>query len=380
MSRKPLLIALCIAGALFTGILVTVAMNGMHEMPSLVQIQYAIQGIDDRLDRMESSFDARLQELEREIQEDRRGSLPSPARKGGGGDGPDAEDEERQDAGETPASSDALARVLGRLEDLEMRIQGLEEDPIDRAYAFLRSKNFELRRQGLSTLERIARFDPQAREAIRQMMGDPDPRVRQLAIDTLGDIEDKESATSIAALLSDSSIDVRREAISALARLGAKEQGGEIAALLQDAEPGVREQAADVLGQLGYPGASAALIQALSDPNDGVRGQAIASLGETGAKDAIPYLRELYETDPGRNRIRVVRALRSLGDPGPYEAEIRRLTQAATGDPSEGVRRESLRTLGWLAEDRAKPIFQQALQDPSEQVRREAERYLRERR
>lgn len=296
------------------------------------------------------------------------------------------------------------------MNELLYRMQALEEDPINRGYTYVTSENAELRRQGIAALRRFAPFDPAAREAIRNLLYDPNQRVRMEATDALGDLGDREAAPLVAEMLSDSdpgvrreAIDsfadwghreaaplisrmlndpdanVRREAIVALGTLGASEAAAEIAQLLSDSSDRVREQAADALGRLKAGQGTAALLQALSDSNDEVRGEAIASLGEIGAVQALPYLRDMYNRDPGRHRIRLVTALRSLGDAEPFRQEVQRLSQVALSGDDARARAQSVRSLSWFAREEARDVFRQALQDPSEWVRREAERALRRR-
>ena len=381
MSRRVVISAICLAVLAFGAGIGFVAITSNRQLPSLTQLAFVVQAIDRRVEQLEADMDERLRDLEKELLEARQAAERLPPSADARVD-PGAESSgEPEDASETPpAAQDLMGRLLSRLDELELRVRGLEEDPIQRAYDFLESQNFELRRQGIFSLERIAPFDPQAKEAIRQMLRDQDPRVRLAALDTLADINDKESASLVSSLLADANVEVRRETINTLARLGATDAGAEIASLLKDTDARIREQAADVLGRLRSQDGTELLIQALYDSSEQVKGEAIASLGEVGAKKAIPLLRELYEKSPGPHRNRLIWALKSLGDNAPFEAEVRRITQVALTDPSESSRREAIRTLSWFAPDRGRAVFEQARQDPSEQVRREAERALRERR
>jgi HEAT repeat protein len=304
----------------------------------------------------------------------------------------------------------ALTRLGSRLDDLTYRIQGLEEDPINRGYAYINSESPQLRLEGITALKRVAQFDGAAREAIRNMLYDTNPRVRMEAVDALGDIGDRESAPLmtqmlsdpdpnvrreaidsfadwghkessplIARLLNDPDASVRREAVIALGTLGSSEAGFSISQLLSDSSSSVREQAADVLGRIKARDGAAALIQALNDSNQRVRGEAIASLGEIGATEAIPYLRDLYQRDTGRDRIRLVTALRSLGDEQPFRQEVQRLSDEALSSNDARARVRAIETLSWFARDQAREIFTRALQDENERVRQQAERALRRR-
>jgi len=316
--------------------------------------------------------------------------------------------------GEQEGASDLpgeIVRLRSQISAFSYRIQALEEDPVKRGYTYLGSENPALRLEGINALRRIAQFDPAAREAIRDMLNDPSERVRREATDALGDLGDKEAAPLMAQMLSDAdpgvrreAIDsfadwghkeaapliaqmlgdadanVRREAIVALGTLGAGESSASIAQLLSDPSDQVREQAADVLGRLKARDGTTALLQALNDSNNEVRGEAIASLGEIGAVEALPYLRDIYQRDPGRQLIRLVTAMRSLGDEQPFQQEVQRLSGVALSSDDVRARSQAVQMLSWFARGESRDVFTQALEDPSERVRREAERALRRRR
>lgn len=357
--------------------------------------QEGVQQLENRLGRLE----LRLNDVERDI--------PVGSSSAGSSEG-------ETNAGATPETvaglTAALTRLGSRLDDLTYRIQGLEEDPINRGYAYINSESPQLRLEGITALKRVAQFDATARESIRNMLYDTNPRVRMEAVDALGDLGDrdaaplmgqmlsdadpnvrreaidsfadwghKESSALISQMLSDPDANVRREAVTALGTLGASEAGSSLGQLLSDSSASVRQQAADVLGRLKARNASPALIQALGDSNANVRGEAIASLGEIGATEAIPYLRDMYQRDAGRDRIRLVTALRSLGDEQPYRQEVQRLSNDALSSNDARARARAIQTLSWLARDQAQDIFNRALQDENDRVRQEAQRALRRR-
>jgi HEAT repeat protein len=289
----------------------------------------------------------------------------------------EGEESDEGEAADRRELRDQIAQLRSAVNDLGYRIRTLEEDPITRGYAFLESENGELRREGIRSLRRLARFDPEARNALRQMLDDPDPSVRREAIDAVGDLGDKEAIPSLMQLLDDGDAESRREAVQNLGKLGAKLAGPSIAELLADPSERVRREAADVLGRLGTKEATAALLGALGDKDEEVRGETIAALGEIGAPEALPHLRKIYDTDPGRHRVRLVRALQALGDNGPLQQEVKRLGDTALTSEDARARGRAVQMLSWLARKEAQEIFQKAREDPSEWVRREAERALR---
>ena len=113
-------------------------------------------------------------------------------------------------------------------------------------------------------------------------IGDPDPRLRALAL-------------------------------RSLAVIGAPEAVDAALAALRDPAPEMRWTAAMVLGRLGESRAQDALIAALGDPHGEVRRQAAASLGYLGATKARPALEELAGDDPrAAVRAEATAALRML--------------------------------------------------------------------
>jgi HEAT repeat protein len=286
---------------------------------------------------------------------------------------------EEEDEGEL-GPEERWTALESQVSTLEQRLAGLEDDPIRRGHAFLASESADLRREGVDILDRIARFDPEARAAIRKLLRDPSPRVREEAAEVLGDLRDKESFPEMMELLADSEANVRRRAVQALMGIETPEAVPALVdRLTSDQDERVRETAADALGRLKSPQAAQSLLNALKDQSEDVRAQAIASLGEVGAREAAPHLRAMYDQDPGNNRMRLVIALKTLGDEAPFNHEVQRLSRTVEADADAGVRRQAIRDLSALARDSSRQIFTQALQDPNPSVRREAERALRDR-
>jgi hypothetical protein len=287
---------------------------------------------------------------------------------------------ERPAAGEGAviAPEERWSAVEASISGLDLRLKGLEEDPVQRGYSFITSENAELRREGVNILARVARLDPEARAALRGLLADPSPRVREQAAQKLAQLEDKESAAAMATLLGDTDPLTRRRAVEGLGAAGARESARDLGrSLLSDADDRVRQTAADVLGRLGSEEAREFLVEALKDKNDAVRGEAIASLGEIGATSAAPQLRALYDQDPGNHRTRLVIALKSLGDEAPLRIEVTRLSEIIHSGGDDDLRQRAIRDLVAIDRSGAQAILTEALNDPSPRVRREAERALR---
>lgn len=384
MSRSSIVLSLGIATAIFAVAIVGFQLaSGTGDNAASGTDSEALRVLDERLQKFEKSLEKRLRRLESRIGLESPIGLHSRIGKGSTepiaakGEEAEAKDAERDEKADEPAVPENL---VARLDAIEQRIQGLEEDPIERGYNYLASTSAELRRQGVLSLEDIAKYDPEARAAIRDMLQDPSATVRQTTIDTLADLGDKESSALIAELLADSNTSVRREAVGALNRLKATEAAGAIAGLVGDEDARVRQYAADALGQLKYEGGAEVLIAALEDGNEEVRGQAISSLGEIGAKHAATRLREMYDENPGSNRMRLAQSLNRLGDPKPFDDEFSRLSQSALEATKDSERVRSLRYLSYFFKDRSKEVFTRALEDPNSSVRRTAQDLLNPRR
>lgn len=375
MARK--VIAATLVSSLFVSVLVLAiyfpAMS-RQEVPGPYSDAEAnaawLRDLEERLDALEGKLDNVLARIDSAAQPEFATARPEEAAPAD----PETADES---AGSPRRLGDEVARLQSDVRDLGYRIQSLEEDPINRGYAFLESENPELRREGIRSLRRLARFDPVSREALRQMLNDPDPSVRREAIDAVGDLGDKEAIPTLTQLLGDSDAESRREAIQNLGKLGAKDAGPAIVGLLSDPSERVRREAADVLGRLGTRDATSALIEALKDKDEEVRGESIAALGEIGARDARPQLRQMYDTDPGRHRVRLVRALKALGDNVPFQQEVKRLSDSALTSENARDRGRAIQMLSWFAREQAQDVFKKAREDGNEWVRREAERALR---
>jgi hypothetical protein len=360
MSTRSLLIAaasaLLVLGAMFIGYEIGTGREAAVGTPqALADIQASLKRLDERMRILEAS-----------------GSRKA------GADGAGTVAGEDEDQARARAEEPRLASLESQLSTLGERVAGLEQDPVRRGFAFLGSENPELRREGVNILRDVARFDPEARAAIRKLLHDPSPRVREQAAQVLGNFRDKEALPVLMELLGDSEASVRRRAVLGLTRLEAGDAGPAMTErLASDQDARVREAAADGLGRLKSSQASGALLKALKDPSEGVRAEAIASLGEVGAREAAPALRAMYDQDPGPDRIRLVLALKTLGDEAPLHQEVQRLSQLVEKDADPGIRRQAVRELATLARDSSQQVFSQALLDPSPIVRQEAERALR---
>lgn len=261
------------------------------------------------------------------------------------------------DGGSTEGDAEKPATektVMARLESLEIRLRGLEEDPAQRAFTYLQSESAELRKRGVRGLEALARSDPEARAALREMLADNDAGVRYVAIETLMRINDKDAAADIAHYMGDEN-------------------------------PKVRERAVDAMGRLGYKDAAEALAYALGDENPGVRREAIFSLAEVGAKEALPQLQAFYNnvTKETAREIRdqryvIAHAMKRLGDPSAAQAEIVRLGETVVNGQNDRERGGALKAISWLGDNEpvAREILKKVVNDPNKWISEHAKRVL----
>ena len=272
-------------------------------------------------------------------------------------------------------SSDPLG-ALSRLDKLELRVAGLEKEPLARGLEHVESDDAAVRRRGVRELKKLAVYDPEAIRAIRALLGDPDEDVRLECVDAIADLKDRESIGVVRELLSDSDAKVRRQTIDTLVKLDAGEAAVSIANLLKDTSGKVREEAADALGKLGSRQGAALLVGALQDPDADVRAEAITSVAKVLPDTAVGHLREAYAAGDEKNLFRLVGALRKLGDSQPFDTEVARLSALALNDPDDDARRKAIRTLAKHAREESKLVFDQALADANPRVRKEAKRAL----
>ncbi len=211
------------------------------------------------------------------------------------------------------AYGETVAELAARVAALEAVVRALQKDPLGRGFEYLASQNPALRREGIKLLDKIAREDPDAREAIAGLLEDPDPKVRSRAIETLAGMK-----------------------------------------------------------ALGVP----ELARWLEDPDRNVREEALRALRDSRDPGAAAPLRAFYEQHQGKEGLEAALALKQLGDGQPLEREIARLLQVAAKGEVESERLDALELLAKHARDTAQNVLMQALDDPSPRVREKAQRLL----
>lgn len=114
-------------------------------------------------------------------------------------------------------------------------------------------------------------------------IGSDDPRIRQVAVRSLGVLGGSDAVHRLVPLLDDPSADVRRMSAIVLGRLGDATAADPLIKALGDGNALVRREAALGLGYLRAPQSVAGLTRiATSDPDNGVRDAARFALGRIG--------------------------------------------------------------------------------------------------
>ena len=362
MAKQTVNLALAVTAIVFSIGTLLFTLGGSSSSTPDSDLGFDVRQLEERLALLEIQLDKVKKQPPRTV----RAKRNSPDDEGDKTPRQAQGEEAPEDQSTNPGTNEEALAM--RVSGLQTRIEALESDPIQRGFRYLDSDSVKLRTEGVKALEELARSDPEALAAIQDMMNDPSEDVRWWSIDTLADINSKESIPLLMNMLNDSSEKVRREAINSLGRMGA-DAGPQVAGFLDSQDPETRAYAIDALGKMKYAGATDALIASLDDQNGRVRSEAIWSLAETGAKSAAPALRKIYNENPGDNRYSLVRCLKTLGDNEPFNAEFKRLSTQALESEDQNKRTEAIRSLTYFAKSEAKGVFEQLQKDPNKRVR-----------
>lgn len=222
-------------------------------------------------------------------------------------------------------------------------VEQLPEDPNDPSilvrFADLEPRDKE---RALNRLGEMAREgDPAAFERILASLLDENDRVREEAVETLGELSNPAAFAGLAALQADPSNDVREEVAESMASMPAGQAGPILAAMLVDRTQDVVEQALESLERLQYRGALPQIIElARGDQLDLVARSArvLRALGEPlAAQEAMDRVALGLQSKDAIDRVQTVRYLRRAGG---LEA-ISYLEQVARNDASLSVREEA---------------------------------------
>jgi HEAT repeat protein len=196
----------------------------------------------------------------------------------------------------------------------------------------LKNPEPEVRNKAIELL--IARKNKSASAAVIELLDDPDISVRHSAITYLEEFKSPGAVPKLESLLHDSNSSIRQNAVWSLAEIEGKDAAKELLPLLHDPNPRVvratmywlstldyqeaqpeivklllehplyyiRESAAKSLRGMKSDPACDALIQALTDENYRVSASAAESLGILQCDDAVQPLLELVSATPAQQR------------------------------------------------------------------------------
>jgi hypothetical protein len=186
----------------------------------------------------------------------------------------------------------------------------------------------------------------EAREALVDALGDPDP-------------------------------DVRKRAVEALAELGDDDAVGSIAQLIADPDPEVRKQLAEELGSTGNPAGGPVLETLLRDESLDVVEETLKSLADLRYQPALPGIESFARSEDLEIAGAAGRALRALGDEEGTENTIEYLARFLDDEEPE-VRSVAVSQIGKLGGQSAIDLLERALDDSDPDIRTKAHWYLAE--
>ncbi len=268
--------------------------------------------------------------------------------------------------------------------------------------ADLRDVDVNVRAQAARSLRAL-----NARQAVPDLVAaldDPQPGVREAAAAALAPLQDPAAVDPLILLLQDPAPIVRQTAANSVLALLPTPLGQALHALVNGETPSQQVQAAETLGELLDPRAIPALRRALhedrpvcqsaaralvrfgaervlgvlqqvlADPSPGVRALAAQALGELGDGRAEGILLPVLVDASAEVRRAVAEALSSVSPPS-SRALAEAVRAFVVGEPPQ--RREAVRRLAGLGDQRAVPLLRQALFNDSDlQVRVETARVL----
>lgn len=222
----------------------------------------------------------------------------------------------------------------------------------------------QVQREGLVLHEAasaLRRVGPPAVPALLGLLGDHDPRVRELGIYALGLLRDERAVEPLIAALVDADLAVRRQAANWLGRFRDRRAVEPLLAAFAERDTLLREFAAESLGRLRDRRAVPPLLHALADRGEDllVRERAAVALGRLKAAAAVGPLLDAARHGDGHLRHAVMQAFIALGKPG-VPAVL-----ALLDDPDWSMRAWAVRTLGYLRRQPVLDPLLRALRDPN---------------
>ncbi len=199
---------------------------------------------------------------------------------------------------------EAIAGLVLALEDSDPRIRELAADSLGRtnvcfaSQLLIRSQNHRNIETRKLVTEFLVRIGSPAVQFLLDALDDDDPDIRMFAVCMLGRIRDDTTVGALCERLSDGNLKVVRSAVEALGEIGSSKA---IPALVATYEKiaDVRLQVVEALGKIGDPAAVEALLGYLKADDPLLLCAVIEAVGNIGAKDSVETLREhLDSKDP----------------------------------------------------------------------------------
>jgi HEAT repeat protein len=214
----------------------------------------------------------------------------------------------------------------------------------------------------------LARADASAVSVGIAALRDPDPGVRRLAAEILGDLDATEARAALLGALQDDEADVRATAALSLGRAGDLTAAPALVERLSDPDAPVRLAALEAVGALGVPMQRAAgtVPHLLHDPDPAIRARAATFVLERGPdEEAERTLVELATAPDAESRRKGFGALGASNATSSFE-----LALAGMRDPVPSVRAEAARALAAIGRDLAIEPLLAAMGDDNAIVRR----------
>jgi len=180
-------------------------------------------------------------------------------------------------------------------------------------------------------------------QALKKMLQDEDPQVREAAAQALERLETLLSVEEVIAAMGEGPRGRRIQAIFAAEQIDSVKVLPALLAQLEDPDEDIRVAAVQVLGRKKHPKTLGELVKRLKDPSPSVRFYAAEALGEFGDKRLVPYLAQLLK---GRDLNLACCAAMALGRIAAGEAQP--ALMAALGDERPELRAAAARALGML--------------------------------
>jgi HEAT repeat protein len=183
------------------------------------------------------------------------------------------------------------------------------------------------------------------------------PEIRELCVQTLGDVSDVEVSGPLTAALEDPVASVRLAALDSLATRGTRDLAEHAARLSRDATPEVRARAISLA-----PSADAGLATMLASAD---RDEVVAALRHASPEDASAVASRLSDADPGI-RAAAIEASARLADSASFPATA---LAAAVADGDVDVRHAAAEALGSAGDPGRAAALGPLLGDPIARVR-----------